>query len=140
MSSYAQDRKAEIAVEVWPFLQNGTLDSSYSFSYQEESGNPVSPAIVTLSGNRVSPNGWDGDTQVRDGGVLAYRPGYIGGSLAPRESALNRYFKQEGEFKSASEKYADEKRRKAIATKIFFAVMGLVLVGLGVFVYQKTIK
>jgi hypothetical protein len=139
MSSYSQDRKAEIALEVWPFLHNGEVGSDYVFSYQEDSdGSPANPAIIKFyTGERVSPNGWDGDTTVRDGGNIAYRHGYISGSLAPNEAALNRYFKQEGEIKSASERYADKRRREALAKKIFFGVAGALLLGLGIFVYFR---
>lgn len=140
--NYSQDRKAEIAIEVWPFLKYGELDSSYMFSYTiDNEGDPGNPAIIRYSdGKIVSPQYWDGDTQVRDGNILVYRPGYIGSSTAPNEAALNRYFKREGEIKSASERYADERRRKAIAKKIFLAAISILLVGLGFFVYKKKLS
>lgn len=136
---YSQDRKSEIAKELWPFLRNGKLNSSYIFGYTEDSnGDPGNPAVVSLiSGEVVSPTNWDGDTHVRDGEIVAYERGYIPGSTAASESALNKYFKREGEIKSASERYADEKRRKAIAKKIFLAVIGILLAGFGLFVYKK---
>lgn len=135
---YSQDKKHEIAIELWPFLRRGQLDSGYAFSYTEDAeGDPGNPAVIRLDGSIVSPSNWDGDTSIMDGIIFAYRPGYISGSLAPNAGAMDRYFRREGEIKSASERYADERRRKALAKKIFFGVIAILLAGLGFFVYKK---
>ena len=133
MSLYSPDKKSEIALEVWPFLRNGTLHADYMLSFQETSkGEPTNPAIIRWSdGQRVSPDGWDGDTQVRVDGVLVYRPGYIPGSVAPNVSVLNKYFAQAGETQTAAEKYRATKAKKALIQKIALGVIFLVILWLG---------
>lgn len=139
MSLYSPEKKAEIAVEIWPFLRNGNLDTGYSFSFREdEIGEPTNPAIVRyVDGEIVSPEFWDGDTQVRDDGVLAYRPGYIPGSVAPNMAALNKYFQQAGEIQTATERYAERRKNKALATKILFGFIGVVIAILAFIAIKK---
>jgi len=142
MSIYSQDKKAEIALEVWPFLRNGSLNADYMFSFREtEIGEPTNPAIIRYEdGQIVSPEFWDGDTQVRDGDILAYRPGYIPSSVAPNANALNKYFQQAGEIQTATERFAARSRNRALATKILFTAMGFVILVLAIVVIRKRLK